>query len=383
MALFYYTTLLMTKFQAPKSKVLYYEFSVWSLVWDLGFGIWNFWYIGTTMVFRKKGPKRLYYPTKSSWHRKSRKRPKVRSSRKIFSHSIRTHFTRLLKDALLYVVVGAVFVGLLIFLIFSSRFAINKIEIARDDLHVDSSAVTNLLADYNGKSIFTFSKAKARNQIQEAYPEFARVDVKKLLPNTIKVELETHEIVANIRAYYILPQVETIPSDMDEKALEIAEALKTAFDLNAGTETEDKEELTPIEQKALLNRIGQAIFDREEDLQLMTITIDDLSQPIEDREIVIPEAFMDYIVDSIKYFTNLMQIEIKSVRYLSIAREVHLQTDNDLVLWLSIEKDYKGQIDKLHTIYKIAELDQEELAYIDLRVGEKIIYCPRGSRCAR
>lgn len=334
------------------------------------------------MIFRKKRPKRLYYPTKSSWYRKPRRRPKVRSSRKIFSHSIRTHFTRLLKDFLLYVIIGVVFLGLLIFLLFSSRFAINKIEIARGDLHIDSSAVTNLLADYKGKSIFTFSKSKTSNLIQEAYPEFARIEVKKLLPNTIKVELETHEIVANIKAYYVLPKIEPELSEEDEEMLEITEALKTAFDLKAGTETEDKEEITPIEQKALLNRIGQAIFDREEDLQLMTITIDGLSQPIEDREIIIPETSMDYILNSIKYFTNLMGVEVTSIRYLPVAREVHLKTEGNLILWFSTEKDYKEQIDKLHTIYKVAELDKEDLAYIDLRVKEKIIYCPRGTRCA-
>lgn len=334
------------------------------------------------MIFRRKSPKRLYYPTKSSWYRKPRRRSKVRSSRKIFSHSIRTHFTRLLKNFLLYVIIGAVFLGLLIFLLFSSRFAINKIEIARDDLHIDSSAVTILLADYKGKSIFTFSKSRASNLIQEAYPEFARVEVKKLLPNTIKVELETHEIVANIRAFYVLPKVEAPSVEEDEEIREIAEALRTAFDLEVGVGTEEKEKITPIEQKALLNRIGQAIFDREEDLQLMTMTIDGLSQPIEDREIVIPETFMDYILNSIRYFTNLMQTEVTSVRYLPIAREVHLKTEDNLTLWLSTTKDYKEQIDKLHTIYKVAELDKEDLVYIDLRVKEKIIYCPRGSRCA-
>jgi len=336
------------------------------------------------MIFRKKRPKRLYYPTKSSWYRKPRRRSRVRSSRKIFSHSIRTHFTRLIKDAFLYVVIGFVFVSLIIFLLFSSRFAINKIEIARDDLHIDSSAVTDLLSDFRGKSIFAFSKSKAQRLIQEEYPEFSRVEVRKLLPNTIKVELEIHEIVANIKAYYVLPKAEiSVGAEEDQEALKIAEALKTAFDLEAGTETENKEEITPIEQKALLNRIGQAIFDRAEDLQLMTITIDGLSQPIQDREIIIPEISMDYILNSIKYFTNLMQVDISSVLFLPIAREVHLTTEDNLTLWLSSEKDYREQIDKLHTIYKVAELSKEDIAYIDLRVREKIIYCPRNTSCAR
>jgi len=336
------------------------------------------------MIFRRKRPKRLYYPTKSSWHSKPRKRrPSVRTSRKIFSHNIRTHVTRLLKDFLLYIIIGAVFVGLVVFLMFSSRFAISKIEIARADLHIDSSVVSDMLAGYKGNSIFTFSKLRASNSIKEAYPEFARVEIKKLLPDTIKVELETHEMVANIKAYYVLPKAEPVLSEEEEEILEISEALRTAFDLEAGTTTEDKEAITPIEQKALINRIGQAIFDREEDLQLMTITIDGLSQPLEDREIVIPTRSMDYVLDAIKYFTNVMQMEVKSVRYLPIAREVHFKTDGNLVLWLSTEKEYKGQIDKLHTIYKVAELEKEDLAYIDLRVKEKIIYCPRRTSCDR
>jgi len=281
------------------------------------------------------------------------------------------------------VIIGMVFVGLLFFLLFSSRFSISRIEIARDDLHIDSSAVTNLLADYKGRSIFTFSKSKVSNLVREAYPEFAQIEVKKLFPNTIKIELKTHEIVANIRLYYVLPTVEAQPPEGNKEDLKIAEDIKAAFDLESGTKTEDKEELTPIEQKALLNRIGQAIFDREEDLQLMTITIDGLSQPIQDREVVIPEVSMDYILNSMKYFTNLMQMNVVSVHYLPIAREVHLKTEGDLTLWLSTMKDYKEQIDKFHTIYKVAELDKEDLAYIDLRIKEKIIYCPRKAPCDR
>ena len=335
------------------------------------------------MIFGKKRQKRLYYPTKSSWYRKPRrKRLSPRTSRKIFSHNIRTHFTRLIKDFLLYVIIAVVFFTLVLFLIFSSRFAITKIEVARDDLHIDSAAVSHMLADYKGGSIFTFSKKEVADTIQEQYPEFSQVVVRKVWPDTIRVELETYEIVANVRALYTLPKVETSSADLDGEALEVREALRTAFDLEMGTETEEREELMPIEQKALLNRIGQAIFDREEDLELMTVTVDGLSQPIEDRERVVSVAAMDYMLDAIKYFTNLMQMEVLFVRYLPTAREVHLGTNDGLVLWLTLEKDYKQQIDKLHTIYKVAALDQEDLAYIDLRVKEKIIYCPHNARCA-
>ena len=333
------------------------------------------------MIFGRKKPKRLYYPTKSHWYRRPRRTPVVRTSSKIFSNSIKIHFTRLVKNAFLYVVIGFTFLGLVLFLLFSSRFAINKIEVSRDDLHTDNSNVISLMSQFKGQSIFTFSKSKASHLILENYPEFGRVEVKKLFPNTIKVDLVTNEIVANIRAFYTLPKVETVVQEESKQVQHVGEALKAAFDLGTGPQTEVREEMTPIEQKGLLNRIGQAIFGREEDLQLMTITIDGLSQPIEDRQVVIPEKDMNYLIDSIKYLSNLMQMEISAVQYLPNAREVHLKTRNNLTLWLSTEKDYKEQIDKFNTIYKVAELDKEDLAYIDLRIREKIIYCPRGQRC--
>ncbi len=78
-----------------------------------------------------------------------------------------------------------------------------------------------------------------------------------------------------------------------------------------------------------------------------------------------------------------MQMEIVAVTYMPVAREVHLVTEPGVTLWLTLEKEYKEQIDKFNTIYRVAELDQEDLAYIDLRIKEKVIYCPKGSRCDR
>ena len=86
-------------------------------------------------------------------------------------------------------------------------------------------------------------------------------------------------------------------------------------------------------------------------------------------------------METLQYFNNLFEIQIEKVRYLPVAREIHLIADSDLRLWLTTEKDYKKQLDKLSIIYEAAELDKEEIAYIDLRVQEKVIYCSRGSRC--
>ena len=330
------------------------------------------------MFGRKKSPKRLYYPAKSRWYTQPRGRTKQRNTRKLFTNNIRTRFTRIFKNAIYFSIMGLILVLLVLFLIFSSYFSITKIEVLRQDFHIDTAAISNQLNPYIGDNILFFQKSKIVNKIQENFPEFASVHVKKVLPHSLKIELKSHPIVANIRAYYVLPEVETTVED--EYINEIEDALKGSFVLDEEVSTK-KKEITPIEQKCLINEIGQAIFDREEDLELMILTLTGLSQPIEDRQVVITSEKMNYILDSIRYFSNLFKIKIVRVTYLPIAREVHLKTDVGFTVWITLEKDYRIQLDKLNVIYEVAELDKEKLAYIDLRVKEKVIYCPLRSNC--
>lgn len=328
------------------------------------------------MVFRKKKPKRLYYPTKSRWYKQPRRRPKVRRSRQILKHNVRTRFTKLFKNAI-YFIIGAVIIAVFVIVfVFSSYLSITSIEIVREDFNIDSAAITNELNQYIGRNILLFPRSKIVNTVQEKFPEFMNVKVNKVFPHAIKISLESYPIVANVRAYYVLPEAE-IPEE-DATIAEVYEALETAFSLD---EESVEEEAEPIEQKCLLNRIGQAIFDQEENLELMNVIIDDLKQPIEDREIIIPKEHMDYMLDAIRYFNNSFKMQVRGLRYLSVAREVHIKTDSGIMIWLTFVKDYKKQMDKLGSIYEAAEFDKEDLAYIDLRVQEKVIYCPLRSNC--
>jgi len=332
------------------------------------------------MIFRRKKPQRLYYPTSKKWYTQPRRQKRASRSHKVFTHNIRTHFTRFFKNAIYFVVIGAILVVLVIILLFSSYLSITDIEVVREDFNIDTLAITSDLDQYIGDNILFFRKSKIADTIQENFPEFASVKVNKIFPHTLKIHLESHEIVANLRASYILPKAET-PIEDNKTIKEVQEALETAFSFEEEGEVTEREELTPIEQKCLLNRIGQAIFDQEEDLELMTITMGELTQPIEDREIVIPKEGVDYMLDAIRYFNNLFKMQVRGIQYLPIAREIHIKTDSNIMIWLTMEKDYRKQIDKLNTIYEVAELDKEDIAYIDLRVKEKVIYCPTKSRC--
>ena len=291
-------------------------------------------------------------------------------------------------------------VVLLCVLFMSSYFTIKSIEVDRENFNIDSAKIENKLNSFIGKNLVFFPKGRVIQAINREFPEFADVQVQKLFPSKLKIKLVNHPVVANLRAYYILPpSEEPLPENFTElnKAIEelsptdpsLLSALSSnplvdkkategVFNLEA---KEDNEESGAVEQKALLNRNGQAIFDQEENLELMTFIVRGLTQPVEDRGFVIPRKTMDYIMESLQYFSNSMGLEVMSLEYFTVAQEAHLKTKNGLVVWLSVDRDYKNQIDKMKTIYEPAELNKEDLAYIDLRIKDKVIYCVRGTRC--
>jgi len=289
---------------------------------------------------------------------------------------------------------------LVCFLSLSSYFSIKSVEVDRQNFNIDSAKIENKLSSFIGKNLIFLQKSSVSQVIGQNFPEFSDILVQKIFPSKIKIQLTSSPPVANLRAYYTLPPNEeplpenftelnkaidelsptdpsllaaTVPNPVDDK-----KATQGVFNLDGSTEAVEP---PATEQKALLNRNGQAIFDQQENLELMTFIVRGLTQPIEDREIVIPQETMDYIMDAIQYFNNSMGLEVLSLEYFTVAQEIHLKINNNLTIWMSVDRDYKTQIDKLKTIYEPAELSKEDLAYIDLRVKNKVIYCVRGTKC--
>ncbi len=253
---------------------------------------------------------------------------------------------------------------------------------------------------YIGKNIFILSKSKIYESIQSKFPEFASIRVQKILPSKIVIDLEAYPMVANLKAYYTLPKPDEVEEgdftelnraieDLSGSDPDLAEALPesplenssdSVFDLESDLKSETKT-IEEKEQKALLNQVGQAIFNQEENLELITISLRGLTQPIQDRERVIDLNHMVYLLQTIEYFNSQLDLVVIGVDYLPIAREIHLKTKNNLSIWLTLEREYRDQVNKLITIYDPAELSKENLAYIDLRIREKVIYCPRYANC--
>lgn len=343
-------------------------------------------------MFRKKKSKRLYIPTKSKWYtRPRRRRPTVRRSTFSVAKTVRDFVDRF--PYLLFF--GAVFVVIFFIFALSSYFLIKDVEVVRKSFNVDSASIENELKDYIGQNIFFISRRSVYQTIHEQFPEFETIQVRKIFPDKLSVDLESYPMVANLKIYYSIPEKDILETnDFDELNKAIEDLSDEDPDLALSTNPLDEPAVEGVfnldgeanapeisEQKALLNQVGQAIFDQDENLELITIVIRGLLAPVEDRQQVISYDHMTYLNDMMQYFSSQMSLVVDSLEYLPIPREARIRTENNLVLWVSVDRPYEDQIDKLRTIYEPAELNKEDIAYIDLRIKEKVIYCPRGASC--
>ena len=170
-------------------------------------------------MFRKKSPKRLYYPTKSNWYTKPRRKSRKHITRTKSSNGFFSGIVIYLQNTI-YIAVGiAIIIILITVLTLSSYFSVTNIEVVRENFNIDSATIENQLNKYVGHNIFLFSRYWVVKSIKESFPEFVDIRVKKILPRTIKIELRNYPIVANLRAYYVLPKAEEPLEEIVEDAI--------------------------------------------------------------------------------------------------------------------------------------------------------------------
>ena len=352
------------------------------------------------MFFWKRKPKRLYIPVKAEWYKRPRnlKAARPRNAIVLKKRGLFGLLKEIAKKSV-YAAMGALLIGSLLLILFlSSYFSIKTIGVARQTFNIDSAKIENKLNNFIGQNLVFFPKNRIVKVIHQEFPEFSEIHVKKIFPDRIQIDLVSQPLIANLRAFYILPLAEetqpenftelnkaieelssTDPSILTNNANPLADQNQTKdiFDINQGEGGDEG----ATEQKGLLNRIGQVILDQEENLELMTFVVRGLTQPVEDREQAIPQKSMEYILEAIQYLGNSMGQEVQRVELMPIANELRLKIKDNIVLWLSIDRSYKEQLDKLKAVFEAAGLDLKNIAYIDLRIKEKVIYCLRNTRC--
>ena len=158
------------------------------------------------MFFRKKAPQRLYYPTKAKWYSRPRRKPAVSARPGASSLAqLRKRAQTFLKRPFYIALAAAGVVGCLLLFLFSAYFSVAEIHIVREDPTVDSERVAERLNPYLGRNLIFFPQRKMQAALNEAFPEFSSIRLSRKLPRTLEVRLESHPLVANLKAYYTLP----------------------------------------------------------------------------------------------------------------------------------------------------------------------------------
>ena len=154
------------------------------------------------MFFRRKKAQRLYYPSKSKWYTKPKKKA-VLKRRKNNTYSL----GKKIKSSFYFLLILIFILSIALLAFFSLYLTITKIEVLRGDFNVNSASVENYLNNYIGKNIIFTPKAEIAKTISDAFPEFDTIKINKKFPSSIQIELGVYPAVTNLRYYYI-PKIE-------------------------------------------------------------------------------------------------------------------------------------------------------------------------------
>jgi len=225
------------------------------------------------------------------------------------------------------------------FLFISDSFKITKIEYNKDTVSVeDENPILNYLENFEGENMFLTDTDTEELYLQETYPEYKTIEIKKSFPHTLTLELELYEIAANLI-----------------------------------TETEG------ITRKFIISENGIATQADTEDPSLPYIYIETGSIIMVGR-IAIEKEVLDFIMEAITDFENKFGMRILDVTYYETAREVHLHTERYFDVWLDTQLSVDEQFNKLKQALPKLNIYEDDLRYIDLRIsgqsGDKVIYMP-------
>lgn len=209
----------------------------------------------------------------------------------------------------------------------SSFFIIETIDIkgrtALTDLH-KSEAVRSC----KGKNIFTLNIKELSKVINKAYPEFKKVAVKRVLPNTLEIAVQDRIPVALIKSY------KYFPIDKDAVCLSSDMAIK--------------EDLPVIS--------GLSIWMRPES-----------GKALEDERI--NAAF--YIIKTVREMKILGKHKIARID-ISNLKNILFYLDNGLEIRVG-EEELNNKLMKMKAIFTDPKIDIDNLDYIDLRFKEAIL----------
>ncbi len=247
---------------------------------------------------------------------------------------------RKLKKAIrpaIIIAIGIVLYVIAHVLFISNTFIIDKIEFDYDTIEVeDENPVLTYLQNFEGENILLIDEKEEETYLKENYPNYKTINIKKVLPNKLVLELETYELSANVivqREGYF--------------------------------------------RKFIINETGTVAEADTEDLSLPYIYLETTEIMIEGKEAIEQET-LEFILEAISDFESKFGMQVIDTTYYKTAREVHLHTERYFDVWLDAQLTVDEQLGKLKQALPSLNIYEEDLQYIDLRIsgqtGDKVIY---------
>lgn len=233
--------------------------------------------------------------------------------------------------------------GLFYFTFFTDYFQITSFQIYEEGTQITSNLKLNELttAFLDNQNILLFDEQGLSEQILKENPEYKTVKIKKVFPQSVEIDLEKFPVTANI--------IDIIDG---------ADGIK-------------------IQKKYLVNSNGMIIMENEENPDLPYIRVS-TKQALGLNSFPLDQEKLDYIIMLVNLFEEKFGLKIREAVYLKQAREIHLITEKDFVVWFDLTKDMVLQIDKLKRALPKLDIYKTPLEYIDLRItgtnAEKVLY---------
>lgn len=235
-----------------------------------------------------------------------------------------------------YLIISVFFITSLLFLIFWPIFSIKYIEIIKKDNITNMNIAYKSLESLRWERLFKVHEIDIFNKLKSYQDNIKWVNLEIILPNTIKIDVESYKeifnIILNDNKYILVENWTIIPSE-HSKNLRYLNIIK---EIDKNKFIEYKQIFNPF----YIEKINNIINKLEE---------------------------------------NIINLKIKELNYYEKEREIHIKIENDNILIFSIDDDieYMSQIEKL-VIFNKENLSiiENKFIYIDLRVKNKIFYCP-------
>lgn len=234
-----------------------------------------------------------------------------------------------------YFIISIIIILVIIVVLFWPIFNIKYIEIIKKDNITNMNIAYKSVEDLRWEKIFNVHEVDIFSKLKNYQDNIKSVDMKIILPNTLKIEVESYKEIFNISLNnnnYILVENGTIIPSNHSKNLKFLNIIKKI----------DKNKF--IEYKQIFN-------------PFFIEKINNITSKLEE---------------------NVLNIKIKELDYYEVERELHVKIENDTIIIFSLDDDldYMSQIEKLVIFNKeYSSIIDSKIYYIDLRIKNKIFYC--------